>query len=47
MESRTFSFEKLEVYGKARELVKAIYQLQKGFPKEECYALGDPLRKKN
>ena len=45
MESRTFSFEKLEDYGKARELVKAIYQLQKGFPKEECYALGDQVRR--
>lgn len=40
-----FSFEKLEVYGKARELVKSIYQLQRKFPKEENFALGDQVRR--
>lgn len=40
-----FSFEKLEVYGKARELVKSIYQLQRKFPKEENFALGDQARR--
>lgn len=40
-----FSFEKLEVYGKARELVKLIYQLQRKFPKEENFALGDQVRR--
>ena len=45
MEYLQFSFEKLEVYGKARELVKLIYQLQRKFPKEEYYALGDQVRR--
>ena len=29
-----FSFERLDVYQKARELVKDVYQLQKQFPVE-------------
>ena len=41
----TFSFEKLEVYGKTRQLVKDIYLLQNTFPKEERYALGDQIRR--
>lgn len=40
-----FSFEKLRVYGKARELVKEVYVLQKKFPKEERYELGDQIRR--
>ena len=40
-----FSFEKLRVYGKARELVKEVYALQKKFPKEERYELGDQIRR--
>ena len=46
MERRdTFSFEKLEVYNKARMLVKDVYLLQNMFPKEERYALGDQIRR--
>lgn len=41
----TFSFEKLDVYQKARELIKDIYLLQNNFPKEERYALGDQIRR--
>lgn len=41
----TFSFENLEVYKKARSLVKDIYLLQNIFPKEERYALGDQVRR--
>ena len=41
----TFSFEKLDAYIYARELVKSIYQLQRKFPKEEVYALGDQVRR--
>ena len=41
----TFSFERLEVYDKARALIKEIYLLQKTFPKEERYALGDQVRR--
>lgn len=43
MEKRkdTFSFENLEVYAKARRLIKDVYLLQNTFPKEERYALGD------
>lgn len=40
-----FSFEKLDVYQKARELVKDVYQLQQRFPKEERYELGDQIRR--
>ena len=43
--SECFSFEKLKVYGVARELVKSIYQLQNTFPQEERYALGDQVRR--
>ena len=41
----TFSFEKLEVYGKIRRLIKDVYLLQNNFPKEERYALGDQIRR--
>lgn len=41
----TFSFEKLDVYQKARKLIKDIYLLQNEFPKEERYALGDQVRR--
>lgn len=40
-----FSFESLGVYNKARELVKDVYRLQKQFPVEERYALGDQIRR--
>lgn len=43
-ENQKFSFEGLEVYRCARELVKGIYILQNKFPKEEKYALGDQIR---
>ena len=45
MESRNFSFENLEVYGKIRNLIKYVYIIQKDFPKEERYGLGDQLRR--
>ena len=47
MEKRkdTFSFENLEVYAKARRLIKDVYLLQNTFPKEERYALGDQVRR--
>lgn len=41
----TFSFENLEVYKKARKLIKDVYLLQNTFPKEEKYALGDQVRR--
>ncbi len=41
----TFSFEKLDAYIYARALVKSIYELQREFPKEEKYALGDQVRR--
>ena len=40
-----FGFEKLDVYWKARELVREVYRLQKMFPMEERYALGDQIRR--
>lgn len=45
MENTTFSFEKLDVYQKARNLIKDIYLLQNDFPKEERYTLGDQVRR--
>lgn len=41
----TFSFEKLDAYVYSRDLVKEIYKLQKKFPKEEVFALGDQIRR--
>ena len=40
-----FSFEKLLAYKSARKLVNEIYMLQKSFPREEKYALGDQIRR--
>ena len=40
-----FSFEKLEVYDKARALVTDVYRIQGEFPKEEKYGLGDQVRR--
>ena len=40
-----FSFERLEAYIQAKELVKEIYKLQSRFPKEEKFALGDQVRR--
>ena len=42
---RRFSFENLDVYNTARELVVSVYKLQNTFPKEERYALGDQIRR--
>ena len=45
MEDRKFSFEGLEVYQAARNLVKEVYLLQSKFPKTETFALGDQVRR--
>ena len=45
MDTHNFSFENLEVYSKARNLVKDIYLLQKQFPLDERFALGDQVRR--
>lgn len=45
MKERQFGFEKLEVYKKARILVKDIYVVLKQFPLEERYALCDQMRR--
>ena len=45
MEDKKFSFERLEVYKKARTLVSDVYHLQNKFPKEERYGLGDQVRR--
>lgn len=39
-----FRFENLLVYQKTRILVKEVYKLQKEFPTEERYALGNQIR---
>ena len=40
-----YNFEKLEVWHVSRKLVAIIYQLLKGFPAEERYALCDQIRR--
>lgn len=40
-----FSFESLKVYQTSRSLVNEVYRLQKTFPIEEKYALGDLVRR--
>ena len=45
MEQHRFSFESLEVYQKSRALVTEVYRVQRNFPKEERYALGDQVRR--
>lgn len=40
-----FSFERLIVYNKSRILVKSVYILLRGFPREENYALCDQIRR--
>ncbi|HWM24250.1 MAG TPA: four helix bundle protein [Chthoniobacterales bacterium] len=39
------SFRDLNVYQKARDEAKAIFQLSKSFPKEERYSLTDQVRR--
>ncbi len=40
-----YSFEKLEVWKKSRDLVKKIYELTRTFPKEEKYGLVSQMRR--
>ena len=42
---RTYSFKNLTVYIKAKELVKAVYDIVKILPPEERFALADQLRR--
>src|ERR1700712_2784613 len=39
------SYKKLEAWKKSMELVKEIYSLTKGFPKEEIYGLTSQLKR--
>ena len=39
------TYEELEVWQKAMELVALIYRLTKGFPREEVYGLTSQLRR--
>ena len=39
------SFKDLRVYQKAREVSRVVFQLSKGFPKEETYSLTDQFRR--
>lgn len=42
---KKFSFENLEAYNAAKDLVVEIYKLQRKFPHEELFALGDQIRR--
>ncbi len=39
------SFRDLAVYQKARKVSRAIFEISKGFPKEETYSLTDQVRR--
>src|SRR5436190_9818114 len=39
------SFKDLRVYQRAREVSRAVFNLSKGFPKEEMYSLTDQIRR--
>jgi len=39
------NYKELKVWQKARELVKFIYQLTQGYPKEEIYALTSQIKR--
>lgn len=39
------NFDELEVYKLARQLSKEIFEISKGFPKEEMYSLTDQIRR--
>lgn len=42
---KTYSFEKLEVWQRTRQLIKMIYYDTTGFPKEELFGLVSQLRR--
>lgn len=42
---RKYSYEKLEVWQLARELVKEVYSLSKSFPNEEKFGLTNQIRR--
>ncbi|MBA6152209.1 four helix bundle protein [Gelidibacter maritimus] len=42
---KTFSFEKLKVWQKARELSKVIHKTTKHFPEDECFGLSNQMRR--
>ncbi|TNE68748.1 MAG: four helix bundle protein [Bacteroidetes bacterium] len=42
---KIYSFEKLEVWQRGREMVKAVYQLSGDFPAEEKFSLTQQIRR--
>ena len=44
-QNEIFNYKKLVAYQRAKDLVKAVYDLLRGFPKEEQYVLCDQLRR--
>ena len=43
--TKVYSFEKLDVWNKSRALIRQIYLLTQGFPKEEAFGLTSQLRR--
>ncbi len=39
------SFRELEVYSKAKNVSRAVFELSKGFPKQETYSMTDQIRR--
>src|SRR6266581_9352458 len=45
MKNKILSHRDLEVYGKGFEAAMQLFELSKGFPKEETYSLTDQIRR--
>ena len=43
--SHAASFRDLEVYKKAKNVSRAVFEVSKGFPKEETYSMTDQIRR--
>jgi four helix bundle protein len=45
MEEERFDFENLKVYQKALDYIDFVYEITRGFPKEEVFSLTDQLKR--
>jgi four helix bundle protein len=45
MEEEKFDFENLKVYQKALDYIDFVYEITRGFPKEEVFSLTDQLKR--
>jgi four helix bundle protein len=45
MEEERFDFENLKVYQKALDYIDFVYEITRGFPKEEVFSLTNQLKR--